>query len=43
VALSKGRLIVWAADPLSNPTPNNSLDRSGGSVFRNKLGAAKVE
>jgi hypothetical protein len=24
-------------------TPNNSLDRSGGSMFRIKRGAAKVE
>ncbi|MFN2510551.1 MAG: hypothetical protein ABR568_03800 [Pyrinomonadaceae bacterium] len=27
---------------LSGYTPNNSLDRSGGSVFRIKRGAAKV-
>ena len=26
-----------------NGTPNNSLDRSGGSVFRIKPGAAKIE
>jgi hypothetical protein len=33
--------ICGVAQP--NAAPENSLDRSGGSVFRIKLGAAKVE
>ena len=31
------KVVTWL------PPPNNSLDRSGGSVFRIKVGAAKVE
>lgn len=38
---SKSKPIYGGAQP--NAAPNNSLDRSGGSVFRIKLGAAKVE
>jgi len=36
------REIVSLSKSLSNPAANNSLDRSGGSVFRIKPGAAKI-